>query len=64
MIFPKPVYPIREGFQALHVSPVTGYKLIRDGYLKTYTIGRNRYCTSDALTTCVEKLEAESQQAA
>jgi len=64
MTFTKPVYPIREGFEVLHISPVTGYKLIKKGLLRTYTIGRNRYCTSDALRECIDALEVAPRQEA
>jgi excisionase family DNA binding protein len=49
------VYPVREAFRRLAVSPVTGYLFIRSGELPSYTVGRLRFVTEQALQEFVQK---------
>lgn len=42
---------------ALNVSVPTVYRLINDGLLQTFTIGRKRYASLHAVRECVQKLE-------
>lgn len=58
----KPQYPILETFAILGVSPPVGYRLIKDGYLKTHCIGRNRYASAKAIDRCIERLGAAKKK--
>jgi excisionase family DNA binding protein len=42
---------------ALSCSVPTVYRLVSDGHLKTFLIGRKRYASPRALDACVEGLE-------
>ena len=42
-------YTVTDMMSALHVSRATLYELINEQKLRTYQIGRRRYCTHDAL---------------
>jgi excisionase family DNA binding protein len=42
---------------ALRCSVPTVYRLVSDGHLKTFLIGRKRYASPRALEACVEGLE-------
>jgi len=53
-------FPIREVFQRLGVSQVTGYQLIKRGELETYMLGRRRFATADALAAFFERRIATS----
>jgi excisionase family DNA binding protein len=53
-------YSIPEAMTALRISRATIYELINDGMLRTYRIGRRRFCTHDAIVECQKSLEANS----
>ena len=40
--------------------PIT-YRLVREGRLRTYQIGRARRCTDEAVSECIKTLEAETR---
>jgi len=62
---PKLAYTMPETFDELHTSRATGYKeLINPGKLKTYKIGRRRYCSRDAIIECQRLLEKECEEGA
>ena len=44
---------ISDAAKALNVSRPTIYKLIQSGTLETFTIGRRRLVTPDALRSCI-----------
>jgi excisionase family DNA binding protein len=48
----------------LGISLPTAYKLIKQGYLRTYRIGRAHRCTDEAIATCIRTLESETAVAA
>ena len=43
----------------LHISRWSVYNLIRNGQLRTITIGRRRLVTRAALAECVQRLEQD-----
>lgn len=45
----------------LGVSLPTVYRLVRDGRLRTYRIGRAQRCTDEAIRDCIARLEAETR---
>ncbi len=53
-------YTMNESMAALRTSRATLYELIQAQKLRTYKIGRRRYCTHDALVECQHALEAET----
>lgn len=53
-------YSMNETMVAMRVSRAVLYDLINDGMLRTYKIGRRRFCTHDALTECQHKLEEQT----
>ncbi len=53
-------YTMNESMDALRTSRATLYDLIQKQKLRTYKIGRRRYCTHDALVECQHALEAET----
>ena len=56
----KLTFSIPEAMIALGMSRQTIYNLINDAELKTYTVGRRRYISLDALLAFIEKKEAEA----
>ncbi len=42
-------YTMEGVLETLHISRATLYKLINSGELRTYRIGKRRYCTADAV---------------
>jgi len=60
--FSKPIYRIAEAFEILGVSRPLGSKLIHTGELRTYTVGRNRYTTADALRDFTEMRERAASE--
>jgi excisionase family DNA binding protein len=42
---------------AMNCSVPTVYRLVEDGYLTTFRIGRRRYASPRAVRKCVERLE-------
>ena len=55
---PEPfAYSIPEAMEALRISRATIYQLINDQRLRTYQIGRRRFCSRDALIECQRELE-------
>ena len=54
-------YPIEEAFDVIGVNRSAGYKLISEGKLETYRIGKRRNATHEACVKCVELLARESQ---
>lgn len=51
---------IREAQERLKISRPTIYKLIADGALKTYKIGRRRFTADEYIDGCIEKLTAKA----
>ncbi len=47
----------------LGVSVPTTYKLIKQGYLRTYRIGRAHRCADDAIADCIRTLEEDAMRA-
>ncbi|MES9874845.1 MAG: helix-turn-helix domain-containing protein [Candidatus Sedimenticola sp. 6PFRAG7] len=44
---------------ALNISRATLYDLIERNKLRTYKIGRRRYCTHQAIVECQKTLESD-----
>lgn len=57
-------YTMTESMDALRVSRATLYELIQQQKLRTYKIGRRRYCTHDAIVECQHSLEVEADKTA
>ena len=57
-------FPIREAFERIGVSPVTGYLLIKTGELESFLIGRRRFATAGAVASFLERCIAKSQETA
>lgn len=57
MIETQPVYSMAEAFEALRMSRATGYELVNSGRLRTYTVGRRRYISGEALIEFVRGRE-------
>ena len=53
-------YTMAAAMSALHVSRATLYELINKQKLRTYKIGRRRYCTHNALMEMQRDLEKET----
>ena len=53
-------YSMEGSMEALQISRSTLYKLINSGGLRTYKIGKRRYCTHDALVECQRALEEQT----
>ena len=53
-------YTVNDMMSVLHVSRATLYTLIQDQKLRTYKIGRRRYCTHEALIEMQRDLEKET----
>lgn len=54
---------LKRAAERIGVSLPTIYKLIHDGKLKTYKVGRARRVTDEAIAECIAALEAESSRA-
>jgi len=54
-------YTMNESMAELRTSRATLYELIQKQKLRTYKIGRRRYCTHEALVECQRALEAETE---
>ena len=51
-------HPIVAAFKKIGLnSKEPGYRLIRQGLLETYTIGRRRYASERAIANCIDRLE-------
>jgi len=48
----------------LGVSLPIVYKLIKEGRLRSYRIGRAHRCSDDAIADCIRSLEAETRMPA
>ena len=59
----RPTYPVREAFDALRVSPPTGYRLIASGELQTYMIGARRYVSGAELARFISEREQSGRAA-
>lgn len=57
---PRLAYTMNEAMGALRTSRATIYKLINSGTLRTYRVGKRRYCTHDALVECQQNLEIKT----
>ena len=53
-------YTMEETIGVLRTSRATLYELIQRQKLRTYKIGKRRYCTHDAILECQHTLEAET----
>lgn len=53
-------FSIPETCELMGVSRQTVYDLINAGLLRSYTIGRRRFCSRDAILDCVKAREAET----
>lgn len=60
----KPANTIPETVEALGLSRATLYELIRTGELRTYTVGRRRYCSEEAIREFIRTREQASHHAA
>jgi len=54
-------YPIDEGFEVLGVTRTAGYKLIAEGKLDSFKVGKRRNVTHKALEKCLELLQQETK---
>lgn len=61
---PRITYAMEEAMDALRISRATIYDLVNNGKLRTYKIGRRRFCTHDAIIQCQHALEEEAQRSA
>ncbi len=52
-------YTMAEAACSLRLAPYQLYKVIREGQLRTYTIGRRRYVSVDALQEFIRRREHE-----
>ena len=58
-------YSITESQAQLgHISRQTIYNLINAGRLKTFRIGRRRFCSDQAIRECIATLEAKEANGA
>ena len=57
---PKLAFSMVDAMESLSVSRPTLYKLINTNRLRTYRIGKRRYCTQDALVECQRGFEKDS----
>jgi len=56
----RSAYSITESQAQLgHISRQTIYNLINAGCLKTFKIGRRRFCSHQAIRDCIKALEAK-----
>lgn len=56
----KVTYSVNDMMSALCISRKTLYDLINEQKLRTYKIGRRRFCTHEALLECQHQLEADT----
>ncbi|MEW8333341.1 MAG: helix-turn-helix domain-containing protein [Candidatus Thiodiazotropha sp.] len=63
-IVPQITYDIDDIILALKSNRKTVYGLINGGTLRTYKVGRRRYCTHDALLECQASLEEKTNNTA
>lgn len=54
---PPVAYTVTDLMSALHISRAKLYEIINSGDLRTYKIGRRRFCTHDALIDFQRKME-------
>jgi hypothetical protein len=54
-------YALEEAFDVIGVNRSAGYKLMADGKLETFKLGKRRFVTRKACEKCVELLVRESQ---
>lgn len=57
-------YSIEEAISALRISKKTIYQLINRGTLRTYKVGRRRYCSHSAILECQASLEEKTNNTA
>ena len=60
----KPANTMTETAEALGIGHQKLYDIINSGELRTYTVGRRRYCSEDAIRDFIRAREAEAQQTA
>lgn len=61
-IAPAPVtHSVRDAARLLNMSVSTMYELIAEGTIRTYTVGRRRYISHEALRRFVAEREAASR---
>jgi excisionase family DNA binding protein len=53
----RTAFTMEQAAEELSCSVSTVYRLVADGHLATFLIGRKRYASPRALDVCVEKLE-------
>ncbi len=56
----KLAFSMSDAMQSLGISRPTLYKLIRNHDLRTYRIGRRRFCTKDAIKELQHSFEKDS----
>lgn len=56
----KLAFSMNDAALSLDISRPTLYKLIRNQDLRTYRVGKRRFCTRDALVECQHELEADN----
>lgn len=54
-------YPIDEAFDVIGVNRSMGYRLISEGKLESFRLGKRRYATRKACERCLELLVSDSQ---
>lgn len=59
----KPANTMTETAKALGFGHQKLYDLINSGELRTYTVGRRRYCSADAIMEFIHTREAEAKSA-
>lgn len=57
---PRASYSFQEWCALRRISRVTGWRLIRDGEIRTYKIGSRRYITAEADSEFISRREAEA----
>ncbi|MEW8073626.1 MAG: hypothetical protein AB2758_20635 [Candidatus Thiodiazotropha endolucinida] len=63
-LHPQITYDIDDMILALKSSRKIIYQLINSGTLRTYKVGRRRYCSHAALLECQASLEEKTNNAA
>lgn len=57
---PKLAYSMKEAGEALGVGHQKIYDIVNDGTLRTYKVGRRRFCSHDAIVEFIRAREAET----
>lgn len=60
----KPANSMNEAAQVLNIGHQKLYDEINSGRLRTYKVGRRRYCSGEAILEFIHDREAEAKRAA